>query len=94
MNETIISLDQFSADSSRKIKVLQQSSSPLILTENGRATAVVEGYEHYQRQQKSLVLLRLMIQSENNIEHDRLMPQKQVFTSLKARLEEEKENNG
>jgi len=92
MHESIISLTEFKSRASQQIKALKENSDPLILTQNGRATAVVEDYAQYQRQQKSLALLRLMVQGEDDIQHDRLTPQSEVFDTLKKRLNAEKEH--
>jgi PHD/YefM family antitoxin component YafN of YafNO toxin-antitoxin module len=89
MHESIISLTEFKSGASQQIKALKESSDPLILTQNGRATAVVEDYAQYQRQQKSLALLRLMVQGEDDIQHGRSTPQQEVFDKLKARLHAE-----
>jgi len=93
MHGSIISLTEFKSGASQQIKTLKESSDPLILTQNGRATAVVEDYEQYQRQQKSLALLRLMVQGEDAIQHSRLTPQTDVFDALKKRLKAEKEDD-
>jgi len=90
MHESIISLTQFKSRASQQIKALKETSEPLILTQNGRATVVVEDYAQYQRQQKSLTLLRLMLQGEYDIQHGRLTPQQEVFDKLKKRLHAEK----
>jgi len=92
MRESIISLTEFKSGASQKIKALKENADPLILTQNGRATAVVEDYAQYQRQQKSLALLRLMVQGEDDIQHGRLTPQPEVFDTLKKRLNAEKEH--
>jgi len=93
MHESIISLTEFKSGASRQIKALKESSDPLILTQNGRATAVVEDYAQYQRQQKSLAMLKLMVQGENDIQHGRLTPQREVFDKLKERLLAEKDHD-
>jgi PHD/YefM family antitoxin component YafN of YafNO toxin-antitoxin module len=90
MHESIISLTEFKSGASQQIKALKESSDPLILTHNGRATAVVEDYAQYQRQQKSLALLRLMVQGKDDIQHDRSTPQQEIFDKLKERLLAEK----
>jgi len=90
MHDSIISLTEFKSGASHHIKDLKEHSDPLILTQNGRATAVVENYVQYQRQQKSLALLRLMVQGEDDIQHGRLIPQSEVFDTLKKRLNAEK----
>jgi len=90
MHESIISLTEFKSAASQQIKALKEHSDPLILTQNGRATVVVEDYAQYQRQQKSLALLRLMVQGESDIQNRRLTPQTEVFAHLKKRLATEK----
>jgi len=93
MHESIISLTEFKSAASQQIKALKENADPLILTQNGRATAVVEDYAQYQRQQKSLALLRLMVQGEDDIQHGRLTQQSEVFDALKKRLNAEKEHD-
>ncbi|OIO69702.1 MAG: prevent-host-death protein [Zetaproteobacteria bacterium CG1_02_53_45] len=93
MRESIVSLTEFKSSASQQIRTLKDHAEPLVLTQNGRATAVVEDYAQYQRQQKSLALLRLMVQGENDIQHGRLTPQSKVFDHLKKRLNAEKEND-
>ncbi|MDX8406154.1 MAG: type II toxin-antitoxin system Phd/YefM family antitoxin [Mariprofundus sp.] len=90
MHETIISLTEFKSGASQQIKALKESPDPLILTQNGRASVVVEDYVQYQRQQKSLMLLRLMVQGEGDIQQGRLTPQSTVFDELRKRLHAEK----
>jgi len=53
---------------------------------------VIADYSQYQRQQKSLALLRLMVQGEDDIQHGRLTAQSEVFDKLKKRLNAEKDN--
>jgi len=90
MNESIMSVEQFNAKASEQIKAIHESSVPLILTENGQASVVVEDYHHYQRQQKALATLRLMLQGENEIQQGQSTPQERVFSELKDRLKAEK----
>jgi len=93
MHESIISLTEFKSAASQQIKALKEHADPLVLTQNGRATAVIEDYAQYQRQQKSLALLRLMVQGEDDIQHGRLTPQSEVFDHIKKRLNAEKDHD-
>jgi len=89
MRESIISLTQFKAEASQQINALKESSTALILTQNGHASAVVEDYQQYQKQQKSLAMLRLIVQGESDIQHERLTPQKDIFNNIRERLKAE-----
>ncbi len=86
MAESILSLSDFKADASQLLKQLHENSRPLVLTQNGRARAVIHDYEDYQRQQQSLLMLKLMVQGEADMQSDRARPQDEVFSRLRNRL--------
>lgn len=87
MTESILSLSDFKADASKLLEQLHESSRPLVLTQNGRARAVVYDYEEYQRQQQGLLMLKLLVQGETDVQADRVKPQDEVFSRLHDRLQ-------
>ncbi len=93
--EKILSLSDFKADASRLLKEVHACPQALVLTQNGRATAVVQDYDQFQQQQDSLLMLKLMVQGEADIQRDNLAPQDAVFSSmrkqLKARMQDEEQ---
>lgn len=86
MSDPIISLSDFKSDASQWLKRLQEGSDAVVLTQNGRASAVVQSYETYQRQQQALLMLKLLAQSEADIAAGRLIPQEEVFAKLRERF--------
>jgi len=86
MSDPIISLSDFKADASQWIKRLQDASDAVVLTQNGRASAVVQSFESYQRQQQALLMLKLATQGEADIRAGRLTPQDAVFARLRERI--------
>ena len=50
--------------SSELIRRARESRQPIVITQNGKATAVLQDVESYQRQRDALILLRLLSQSE------------------------------
>jgi len=82
MSETMLSLSEFKADASR----LLVEPTRLVLTQNGRARAVVEDYQQHRERQRALVMLKLMVQGERDVEAGRVVPQEQVFADLRRRL--------
>jgi predicted 2-oxoglutarate/Fe(II)-dependent dioxygenase YbiX len=56
-----------------------------VLTQNGRARAVVEDYEQHQERKRALVMLTLMVQGERDVEGGRVVLQ-EVFADLRRRL--------
>jgi len=85
MSEQIISLTEFKASASRLLGKTHESKH-FILTQNGTATAVVQDYEQYKKQQQSLLMLKLMVQGENDIQQNKSIPQEEVFSDLRADL--------
>ena len=53
MSETILSLSEFKADPSRLLDNIRVEPTTLVLTQNGRARAVVEDYEQHQERQRA-----------------------------------------
>lgn len=85
MSEHILSLSDFKADASQLLKRMQErDSTPLVLTQNGRASAVVQSYDDYQQLQKSLAMMKLISMGEADIASDKLMPQEKVFATARA----------
>ncbi len=86
MSDPIISLSDFKSDASQWLKRLQEESDAVVLTQNGRASAVVQSYETFQRQQQALLMLKLLAQGEADIAAGRLIPQEEVFATLRERF--------
>ena len=86
MSESILSLSEFKADASRLLDKIRAEPTTLVLTQNGRARAVVEDYEQYQARERALLMLKLMAQGERDVADGRLSEQAQVFADLRQRL--------
>lgn len=87
MSEHILSLSDFKADASQLLKRMQEhDAAPLVLTQNGRASAVVQSYADYQHMQQSLALMKLVSMSEVDIASDKVKPHDEVFAEARARL--------
>lgn len=86
MSESILSLSEFKANASRLLDKVRDEPTTLVLTQNGRARAVVEDYDHYQARQRSMLMLKLIAQGEHDIAAGQLISQEQVFTDVRRRL--------
>lgn len=92
--DTVLSLSDFKAEASRLLKELHDKSHSLVITQNGRAAAVVQDYEQFQQQREALLMLKLMVQGEADVQNDRLTPQGEVFTRLRKQLKAGKQQGG
>jgi prevent-host-death family protein len=86
MTEPVISLSDFKSDASQWLKQLQEDRRAVVLTQNGRGSAVVQSYESFRRQQDSLTMLKLMAQGEADVRNEDVVPQADVFASVRRKL--------
>jgi prevent-host-death family protein len=64
----IIPITDLRQDTSAVLKRVKSSRKPLIITQRGRAAAVVVSMEAYEKTQKEMDILRLLARGEREIE--------------------------
>lgn len=64
------------------IKKINETHNPVIITQNGEAKGVFIDTESYQKMKDSITLMKLIIQSENEIENNELSDHDEVFVKL------------
>ncbi len=87
MGSEIISLTEFKAKAAQVLAEMRTREHTVVLTQNGRATAVVQDFESHQRLQDALLMLKLVLQAEADVSAGNTTPQDEVFADIKARLE-------
>lgn len=77
-------------------KVLEQVNTlgPIVITQNGEASAVLMGVKDYDNMQESLALLKILSMGSKSIEEGKGIPAETVFSSLRERIREEKKLHG
>jgi prevent-host-death family protein len=63
----IIPVSDLRQDAARTLRRLNRSSQPLVVTQRGRATAVLVGIKEYQRSERERAILKLLAQGEREI---------------------------
>ena len=86
MTMSIVSLSEFKARAAQMLSEMKAAEHPIILTQRGAASAVVQDYRAHQRLQNALLMLKLMVQGEADVTQGRTTEQTQVFADIKARL--------
>ncbi len=73
-------------------KVLEQvnTSGPMVITQNGEASAVLMGVKDYDNLQESLALLKILSLGNKSMEEGKGVAAEDVFQDLRARIAEEK----
>ena len=64
----IIPVSDLRQDAAKLLKQLQNDKKPLIITQRGRATAVMLGVDAYEKFEKDKEILRLLTKGERQIE--------------------------
>jgi len=68
------------------LKRVNETHNPLIITQNGEAKAVLLDTETYQSMVNSIGILKLLSESEQEIEAGAVEEQETVFTEIEARI--------
>ena len=64
-------------------RAIRAARSPVVLTTRGKPTMVVQDFASFQEQQNSLLMLKLVVQSEQSIAAGRTSPTKSVIARLR-----------
>ncbi len=72
------------------LKNIGKSGQPLIITQNGEATAVLQDIKSYEELVDSLALLKILALGQKDIEEGRIKSAKGAFGDIKKKL---KDNN-
>lgn len=79
-------ISYFKANAAEIIEELGEVGEPMIITQNGEAKAVVQDIVSYEKKEETLALLKILALANQNIEHGRYRPAKDVFSDLRKRL--------
>ncbi|MDL2317060.1 type II toxin-antitoxin system Phd/YefM family antitoxin [Desulfovibrio sp. OttesenSCG-928-A18] len=73
-------------------KVLDQvqSSGPVVITQNGEASAVLMGVKDYERLTEGIALLKVLSMGEKSIQEGKGIPAEEAFARIRARIKEAK----
>ena len=69
------------------IRRAHQSGQPIIITQNGKATAVLQDVESYQRQRQALLLLKYLARGDQDHREGRILSDEEADQRFRARLE-------
>jgi len=86
LSQDIKPISYLKAKTANVINDVNENQRPIIITQNGEAKAVVQDIKSYENLQNSLNLLKLIVQSENDIENGRVIEQEEMFDNLEQKL--------
>lgn len=68
------------------VRNLNETQSPMIITQNGEAKAVVIDIKQYEEMQESMAMLELIAQGKKDLSGGKYRPAREVFRELKNRI--------
>ena len=86
LSQDIKPISYLKAKTANVINDVNENQRTIIITQNGEAKAVVQDIKSYENLQNTLNLLKLIVQSENDIENSRVTEQEEMFNNLEQKL--------
>ena len=72
--------------SAELIKLARESGQPVIITQNGKATAVLQDVESFQRQRRALLLLKFLAKGDREVEEGKGLSHREATKRLQQKL--------
>lgn len=86
LQEAVKPISFVKAHAADVIRDITESRTPVIITQNGEATAVLQDIASYEEIQESLALLKILAISRKDLEAGRVEPAEQVFADLRKEI--------
>lgn len=84
--ERIKPISYFKANAAEIIRDLADVREPMVITQNGEATAVIQDIHSYQATQETLALLKLLAMGREEVAAGKVSPARDALDSIKSDL--------
>lgn len=84
-SEQIKPISYLKANAAEVMKKLAESRSPLIITQNGEAKAVIQDIASYEQTQETMALLKILALGQQQVNEGYVTPVKDVVQRLKKK---------
>ncbi len=74
------------------IKKARETKQPIVITQNGRATAVLQDVDSYERQRETMLLMRILLQGEQAYRQGKTLTNTEANKRIDRLIEELKQN--
>ena len=74
--------------SAELIRQARETGQPIIITQNGKPTAVLQDVESFQRQREALTLLKILAGGDQEISQGKVLTHDAVMRSVERKLKE------
>ena len=91
LQESIKPISYVKAHAANIIRSMAESRTPIIITQNGEATAVLQDIASYEEIQESLALLKILAMGQKDVEEGRVKPVEQAFADIREKIRQRRQ---
>lgn len=77
------------ANAAQVLRELAEQREPMVITQNGEATAVLQDIASYEQDQQTLALLKILALGNQQIAQGRTVPAARAVSDIRRRLQSE-----
>lgn len=85
LSEAVKPISYFKTHASEVIRDVNESRSPVVITLNGEAKAVIQDIKEYEEMQASMALLKILAGSRKSLEKGKIKPAAKAFKDLRKK---------
>jgi prevent-host-death family protein len=82
LSEQIKPISYFKDNAAKAITEMTETREPLIITQNGEATCVIQDIKSYEDTKETMALLKILAMGRKQIEAGKFKPAREVFAKL------------
>ena len=86
IKDTIKPISYIKTNAAEMLKKVNETHNPIIITQNGEAKAVLLDLQTYQSLMDSIGILKILSQSEKDIEREQVYTQKDIFLEMDKKI--------
>lgn len=86
LSTAVKSISHLKANAPEVIRGLAEDRSPVIITVNGEARAVLQDVASYEETQEALALLKILALSEASVRAGKVSPAREAFARIRRRV--------
>jgi len=88
LEEDIQPVSYFKSHAAEVLTQINRTRRPVVITQNGKARAVLQDAKSYEEMRRALGLMKLLAQGEQEIEQGKLVAQDDLFARVEKKLQE------
>ena len=86
LQDSVKPISYVKAHAADLLRAVAKTRTPIIITQNGEAKAVLQDIASYEEIQESLALLKILALSRKDLEAGRVEPAEKVFADLREEI--------